>query len=314
MAKIVGAFAISHAAVMVRHWEEATAADRVAVQGAFDEIARRLRAARADALLVVGNDHFRNFFLDQMPAFCLGIGDTSIGCGDGGFPLHVLPVASQLADGLLEGLLARQFDLAFARNLPLDHAFIGPLHNILGGAGLPIVPLFQNCVAPPLPPLARYLALGAAIADVLAHIEPGLRVALLGTGGLSHEVPLPDWRHLPQDADGEDWLRFMSAGRSGADAETLQRIGAEVDRWGRERRGRIDAAFDRELLGWMQAGDYTRFADLDADTLRRRGGNGAQEVRNWVTVMGAMPGTRAELLAYAPVPAWLTGVAAVEFR
>jgi 2,3-dihydroxyphenylpropionate 1,2-dioxygenase len=137
----------------------------------------------------------------------------------------------------------------------------------LGALGLPIVPLFQNCVAPPLPPLARYLALGAAIADVFAQMEPGLRVALLGTGGLSHEVPLPDWRQLAQDAEGEHWLRFMSAGRSGADAATLERIGAEVDRWGTERRGRIDADFDRELLAWMQAGDYARFAELDADTL-----------------------------------------------
>lgn len=314
MAEIVGAFAVSHAAVMVRHWERAEPDQRAAVQGAFDTITNRLRAARADVLLMVGSDHYRSFFLDQMPAFCLGLGDRSVGWGDGGLPRHELSVHGRLAEGLLDGLLARGFDVAFARDLPLDHAFITPLHMGLGALGLPIVPLFQNCVAPPLAALGRCLALGAAIGDALAHIEPGLRVALLGTGGLSHEVPLPDWRRLPDDADGQNWLRFMSAGRGGADAQTLARIGAEVDRWGREGHGFIDPAFDRELLAWMQAGDYARLADLDADTLRQRGGNGAQELRNWLTVMGAMPGTRAELLAYAPVPAWLTGVAAVAFR
>lgn len=313
MADIVGAFGVSHAAVMVRRWDQAQPDHQAAVRGAFDEIAARLRAARAEVLLVVGNDHYRSFFLDQMPAFCLGLGERSVGWGDGGLPRHELTVHGRLAEGLLDGLLARGFDPAFARDLPLDHGFITPLHLAFGGPELPIVPLFQNCVAPPLPTLARCLGLGAALGEVLADIEPGLRVALLGTGGLSHEVPLPDWRQLPDDADGRRWLRFMAAGRGGADPQTLAEIGAEVDRWGRQGLGFIDAAFDRELLAWMQAGDYARFAGLDADTLRRRGGNGAQEIRNWVTVMGAVPGSRGEVLAYAAEPAWLTGVAAVAF-
>ena len=313
MAEIVSAFGVSHAAVMLRHWDRATPAHQTAVQAAFDAIAARLRASRAQVLLVVGNDHYRSFFLDQMPAFCVGLGERRVGWGDGGLPRHELVVHGALADGLLRGLLARGFDPAFARNLPLDHGFITPLHMTFGGPELPIVPLFQNCVAPPLPTLGRCLALGAAIAEVLADIEPGLRVALLGTGGLSHAVPLPDWRGLSDDAQGQDWLRFMSAGRGGADARTLERIGAEVDRWGRQGLGFIDSEFDGELLAWMQAGDYARFAALDTETLGRRGGNGAQEIRNWVTVMGAVPGSRGEVLTYAAEPAWLTGVAAVAF-
>ena len=279
MADIVAAFGVSHAAFMVRAWDQASPAQRAAVGGGYKAMSARLRAARPDVVLLVASDHFRSFFLDHMPAFCLGVGTRSVGWGDGSLPRYDLAVHDDLARGLLEGLIARGHDVAFARNLPLDHAFMTPVHL-----------LFPQ-----------------------ADIEPGLRVALIGTGGLSHEVPLHDWRTLPDDETGRAWLTFMSAGRTGADPETGKRIAAEVDRWGREGLGRIDEDFDRELLGWMQAGTYTRLADLDAATIARRGGNGGQEIRNWATVMGAVPDTRGEVLFYEAVPEWLTGVAGVAF-
>lgn len=175
------------------------------------------------------------------------------------------------------------------------------------------MPLLQNCVAPPLPSVGRCLQLGAALRSVLADLEPRLRVALVGTGGLSHEVPLHDWRTLPDDETGQAWPAFMSAGRAGADPETGKHIATKVDRRGREGLGRIEEEFDRELLAWMQAGPYTRLADLDAATIALRGGNGAQEIRNWATVMGAVPDTHGEVLFYEAVPQWLTGVAGVSF-
>lgn len=313
MAEIVAAFGVTHAAIMVRTWQHAAPAQRNAVRAGYDEVARRLRAARPDVVLLVASDHFQAFYLDNMPAFCLGVSGRSVGRGDGGLPRYDLGVHEGLARGLLEGLVEAGFDLAFARNLPLDHAFMTPVHMVFPQADLPVVPLFQNCVAPPLPSVGRCLQLGGAIRAVLERIEPGLRVAIIGTGGLSHEVPLLDWRTLGKGDTDADWLSFMSAGRQGADPAVQQRISDEVVRWGREGLGRISEDFDRELLGWMQAGAYTRFAELDAPTLAARGGNGAQEIRNWATVMGAVPDTRGEVLFYEAVPQWLTGVGGVAF-
>ncbi|WP_372720128.1 hypothetical protein [Immundisolibacter sp.] len=313
MAKIVAAFGVTHAAIMVRAWERASQAHRDSVRAGYDEVARRLRAAQPDVVLMVASDHFQSFFLDNMPAFCLGVSGRCVGWGDGGLPRYELAVHEGLAHGLLEGLISEGFDLAFARNLPLDHAFMTPVHMIFPQADLPLVPLFLNCNAPPLPTLGRCLDLGAALGRVLAQVEPDLRVALIGTGGLSHEVPLLDWRALPDDQTGRDWLQFMSAGRQGVDPQTQQRVADEVVRWGREGLGRIDETFDRELLGWMQAGDYGRLAGLDAATIARRAGNGGQEIRTWATVMGAVPGTHGEPLFYEAVPEWLTGVAGVAF-
>ncbi len=314
MADIVAAFGVTHAVIMIRTWERASRAHRDAVRAGYDEVARRLRAAQPDVVLMVGGDHFQSFFLDNMPAFCLGVDGRCVGQGDGGLPRYDLAVHAGLAHGLLTGLIDEGFDLAFARSLPADHAFMTPVHMIFPQADLPIVPLFQNCTAPPLPTVARCLALGGAIRRVLAGIEPDLRVALIGTGGLSHAVPLVDWRTLGDDPVGRDWLAFMSAGRQGVDPAVQQRLAGEVVRWGCEGLGRISEDFDRELLAWMQAGEYARLAGLDAATIGRRGGNGAQEIRNWATVMGAMPGTRGELLFYEAVPEWLTGVAGVAFQ
>lgn len=314
MAEIVAAFGVTHAVIMVRTWERASQAHRDTVRAGYDEVARRLLAAKPDVVLMVASDHFQSFFLDNMPAFCLGVGGRCVGRGDGGLPRYDLAVHEGLAHGLLNALIGEGFDLAFARDLPLDHAFMTPVHMIFPQADLPIVPLFQNCTAPPLPTVDRCFQLGGAIRRVLAGIEPGLRVALIGTGGLSHAVPLLDWRSLGDDPTGRDWLAFMSAGRQGVDPDVQQRIADEVVRWGREGLGRISEDFDRELLGWMQAGDYMRMAGLDAATIARRGGNGAQEIRNWATVMGAVPGTHGEVLFYEAVPQWLTGVAGVAFQ
>lgn len=184
-----------------------------------------------------------------------------------------------------------------------------PVHLLFPQADLPIVPLFQNCVAPPLPTVGRCLQLGGALRSVLADIEPGPRVALIGTGG--HERQLRPAGFVVGQGAPVVQGHFVRQ-PAGADPETGKRIAAAVDRWGRETLGRIDEKFDRKLLAWMQAGTYARLADLDAATVAQRGGNG-QEIRNWATVMGAVPGTRGELLFYEAVPEWLTGVAGVAF-
>ena len=42
---------------------------------AFSEMRRRLEASRPDALVVVAAEHFANFFMDNMPAFAIGMAD-----------------------------------------------------------------------------------------------------------------------------------------------------------------------------------------------------------------------------------------------
>src|SRR5947207_1128671 len=77
MAELAGCFAASHGPLIVREWESIPEKDRLAT--AFRELGRRLNAARPDVLIVVSPDHWSNFFLDNYPAVCLGVGAASEG-------------------------------------------------------------------------------------------------------------------------------------------------------------------------------------------------------------------------------------------
>ncbi len=314
MAQIVGAWAVTHSAVMVRTWERASTQIREEISAGYKQVRDRLLATQPDLVILIGNDHYQSFFLDNMPAFCLGIGDHSQGWGEADIPPYRMTIPRDIAETLLDGLLARNFDIAFARNLPLDHSFMTPIHLLMPEADIPIIPLFQNCLAPPLPALARCLALGQALQSTLEQMLAPLRVALIATGGLSHEIPLPDWRDLGKEETAEKWLKFMSQGRYQADRDTQKAIGDEVLRWGKSGGGRIDEDFDREILQLLSLGRYQDLARYDTPTIRQRAGNGAQELRNWATAAGACGGYRAEQLFYRAVPEWLTGVAGVDLR
>ncbi len=50
---------------------------------------------------------------------------------------------------------------------------------------------------------------------------------------------------------------------------------------------------------------------MTSSDIERDGGNGGQEIRNWIALMGAVPGRKGELLAYEPVEEWITGCATV---
>jgi len=314
MAKIVSAFAVSHAAVMVRTWDKAPQETRDTVGAGFKEISRRLHASRPDVVVLVGSDHYQSFFIDNMPAFCLALGNHSRGWGDGGIPVYQVNIANQPANALLEGLLEKGFDVAYSVDMPLDHAFITAVHLLMPECGIPLVPLFQNCVAPPLPTLKRCLQLGSAVREILDTLDDDLRVALIGTGGLSHAVPLVDWRTLGDSETDKTWLRYMSRGRYQSTPELQARVEEEVLRWGRTGAGHIDEEFDREILAHLERGHYAELANYSYADIKIRAGNGGQEIRNWATVAGALPGTTAETIFYEPTPAWLTGVAGIAFK
>ena len=159
----------------------------------------------------------------------------------------------------------------------------------------PIVPIVQNCNLPPLPSLRRSHRVGAALGDALRDAGPG-RAVIVGTGGLSHWVGSDDFRG------------FMNrpAGTRLADREahplTLEDTGP------------VNEAFDEECLAQICEGRAVDFiAAWDTASLGEAAGNGAQEIRNWLLVAGAVRDAKAEVQIYAPVKEWLTGTGIVAF-
>jgi len=130
-------------------------------------VRENLAAARPDVIVVASGDHFNQWFYGNIPAFAVGKGARS--AGPFRWEQEVYGIETYDARGhhdlgrhLLEGGLARHFDLAASDVYGIDHGFTVPLRFIRPEADVPIIPLWTNVMVPPLPPGQRYYDLGVA--------------------------------------------------------------------------------------------------------------------------------------------------------
>jgi aromatic ring-opening dioxygenase catalytic subunit (LigB family) len=206
MASLVGAFAASHGPLIVREWEHVPAEQKSRMSAAYRELGRRLTAAKPDVLIVVSPDHWSNFFLDNYPAVCLGVGETNEGPPEPwmkDFPHRQIAGHPGLAMHLAEEAMRQGFDPAVSHRLTLDHGACIPLWR-MELARLPkIVPMLLNSIEPPMPSLARCYQWGALLRKAIESYAEPLRVAILGTGGLSHSIGEPTMGAIHEEFDRE---------------------------------------------------------------------------------------------------------------
>jgi aromatic ring-opening dioxygenase catalytic subunit (LigB family) len=267
MASLVGAFATIHSPIIARNWDAMPAGHRAKLTSAFDEVGRRLRACKADLLVVVSPDHWVNFFIDNMPAVCIGIGDEHGGPPEPfmrkHFPREQLKGHAAFGRHLLNTALDHDFEPALSHRMKLDHGTCIPLWRIGVEADMPIVPIIINDVEEPMPSIRRCLAWGKLLRQAIDSYGEPLRVAVLGTGGLSHSI-------------GETTM------------------------------GWIDEDFDHACIRHFEDGEETRLAAFLTQALPRTG-NGAHEIRDWVVAHAAAGSRGFELIDYFPSPETLVG-------
>jgi aromatic ring-opening dioxygenase catalytic subunit (LigB family) len=219
MGRIVVAAAASHAPGIVAFKDQADPGQAQRFFDGMDRVAAEVRAARPDVILAITNEHFANFYLDNVPALCLGIASSYRG------PLEPfmgeeqeIPGDRALGRVLLGALLDREFDVSFSEDLWFDHGTMVPLHFVNPGMALPVVPLIVNNLYEPMPTPRRLYRLGQAIASIVEELPGGRRVALLGTGGLSHRVGTPDAGEITVEFD-EQFLAAVARGEGSKLAE-----------------------------------------------------------------------------------------------
>lgn len=152
-----------------------------------------LAERRPDVLVVIYNDHFTSLFLDNLPTFALSVAPLHRIADEGWGPRALPPVPGDpdLAWHLAHALVADEFDIAVSHDLPLDHGCLTPLSALWDWQdGWPgrVVPVQVNVLQFPLPSPRRCFRLGQAIRRAILAYEPGIDVAVLGTGGLSHQL------------------------------------------------------------------------------------------------------------------------------
>jgi len=178
----------------------------------YERLKERLHAARPDLLVVITPEHWANFFLDKMPAFCLGLADEFDGpLEDPAFlrvPKVKVPGAPKRARSLLEAM-GEEIDLAFSEELILDHGSMVPLHFLTPEMSLPVIPLIVNCLAHPMPPLHRCYRMGQVLGEIIRGWTE--RVALLATGGLSHWPAMLEAGKINSEFDRQ-FLQWLATG------------------------------------------------------------------------------------------------------
>jgi aromatic ring-opening dioxygenase catalytic subunit (LigB family) len=204
VATFAGAFAASHGPVIVRDWELLAPPLRDRFTHAFHEVGRRIAAAAPDVLVVVSPDHWENFFLDALPAIAIGVGDEYDGPPEPfmrAFPDRTIAGDQPFGAHLLATALENGFDPVASHRLTLDHGFCIPLWKS-GLRPLPrIVPVVVNALHEPMPTIRRSLELGRLIRTAIASYPADVRIAVLGTGGLSHSIGETTMGDIDEDFD-----------------------------------------------------------------------------------------------------------------
>jgi len=203
------------------------------LQSAMNEMRENLERAKPDALIVITAEHFANFFMDNMPSYCMGMADHYDGPIEDpewlGIERTRIPGVPELSRRIITSIM-QDIDLAYAEEWKFDHGIMVPLHHLTPRYDLPIIPANINCQGPPLTPLHRAYAFGQAIGRACAEIPE--RIAIVGTGGISHWPATPDsgkineawdrdflerWCNNDRDAllDYSDEQVYLDAGQGG---------------------------------------------------------------------------------------------------
>jgi 2,3-dihydroxyphenylpropionate 1,2-dioxygenase len=258
----------------------------------LEEIGAALKEAREfvrdfDPELVVmfSPDHYNGFFYRLMPPFC--IGTAAMGVGDYGTHAGPLSVPADLATKCAEAAWEAGVDVAISSSMEVDHGTVQPLEAMFGAAdGVPVIPIFINSVATPLGPVKRSRALGGAVGHFLASLDK--RVLVMGSGGLSHDPPVPTLATAPPAALGRIVHGEAMSTEQRAARQTAVMAAAHDFAHGASPLRPLNPNWDHALLEVL---DANRVADVDAwsnEWIAAEAGNSAHEVRTWIAAFAAL--------------------------
>jgi len=285
------------------------------VDGVVAGARARIERFSPELVILFSPDHYNGFFYDLMPSFCIGMAAHAI--GDYGSAAGPLAVPRELAEACAAAVLEAGVDTAVSYRMQVDHGFAQPLELLLGGLDrCPVIPVFVNAVAAPLPSFQRARLLGEAVGRFARSLDK--RVLLLASGGLSHQPPVPELakvdarmaerllgggRNLPPDEREARQQRVIAAARGFVeDPNSLHPLNPEWDR------------------AFMDILSECRLAELDRlsnDDLSRLAGRSTHEVKAWVAAFAALSAFgpyQAGERYYRPIPEWIAGFGAISAR
>lgn len=201
----------SHAPGITGRSERATQEQREGLYNAFDDMRAALQATRPDAIILLAAEHFANFFMNNMPAYALGMGAAYEGPIEDPewlrIPKRVAKGDPDLSLRIIKEMLS-SVDVAYCEEWQFDHGIMVPLHFLDPNNELIVIPGNINCQGPPLTPLHRAWAFGEALRRAADAVPE--RIALVATGGISHWPATPDSGRINEDWDRDFLDRWLA--------------------------------------------------------------------------------------------------------
>lgn len=248
MAEIVATLALSHAPGLTGWLDQATPEEQESLSKGFHELGRLLRATKPDLIIGLANDHLLNLPLDSGTDFLVGTASRWTGPAEWfsdwlNVPPYAVDGHPEMARTLVREGDRRGLRLAYKDDLLFDDNWSVPLLYLTPDYDVPLVPIHMNCIVPPLPSPQECYRVGREIADIVRTCRPeGERIAIMGTGGLSHDPGGPKYFAVDEEFDRE-FLALLAEGNPDKVLEwtTLERMAAAGD------------GGTTEMLSWLAA-------------------------------------------------------------
>jgi len=227
----------------------------------FAAVTRELEAMRPDLIVMYDTDHLNTFFLDNLPNFAMGVTDAFRGPNDEprAVPIYTIKSRSDVASHIRRAGIEAGFDLALTQEFTVDHSVVVPLHFMMPGMQIPVIPIFVSGHVAPLPAARRCLELGAVVKRAIESFPEKLRVAVMGSGSFSLEVFGP--RIAPGKSDGVP-----------------------------------DPTWAKRACGLIGDGQYETLVGESTPRQLHKAGNVGGEILNWIAMLASVGGRRPKFI------------------
>ncbi|MEW5423340.1 3-carboxyethylcatechol 2,3-dioxygenase [Amorphus sp. 3PC139-8] len=301
---IVGSVCISHSPLIETNRAQPRVEERFGA--ALDKAAGFVAQLEPELTVLFYPDHLNGFFYNLLPSFCIGIEGRSI--GDYGTRAGALEIPQERAMEMARSVLEQGVDAAISYRMEVDHGAAQPMELLSARHDISrVIPVFINCAAEPRPTFARVRALGRAVGN-WARATPE-RVLIVGSGGLSHDPPMPSLA----TATPEIRARLIDGGELDAEQRAARETRAAEE--GRAMAAGtspllpLDPSWDRMLLDAFLTRNLDVLDSSPDEEITGTGGRGGHEIRTWFAALAALgDGYRAEELFYEPISEWIAGM------
>lgn len=287
---------------------------KAAVEAAFDQARGFAKEFAPELIVNFGPDHYNGFFYDLMPPFCIGY--EARGTGDYDSWAGPIPVPTDLSEALAAYVIDRDIDTSISRAMEVDHGAVQPTEVLFGGLDeVPMIPIFVNSVARPFVKVSRVRRFGQAVGEFFRGTDK--RVLFIGSGGLSHDPPVPQIA-----AATPEQRALLTNGRHPTPEARAARQQRTIDTAVAFAAGEADIMdlnpeWDRRFLGVVRSGDVERFDTYSADEMDAVAGHSSHEVRTWVAAYSALRACGEYEVTYEfykPIKEYIAGFAVTTAR